>query len=376
MRLCCRPLSTKLIHALWQDKSSKSQLSHVHRCRSSIVHIVQLLSFPELPVRYKAMAAQQNAAPFAVADELNGSLSNWNPADPQQALSLPGQPRLSLADNVSILEFLAKDLVASDLDALESKLWWITTPSATNITALHAQHLRGRQIVVTEDPDLHLVWRRHDIFIKPIPDYLLCHAFWAQLLPRLSPTQAVQRQTITQAALGYLRSYAYLIRYPSDFRIAQREDNRLIPKHVTWETWSKFIAAFEHSGPSDVSPRYRRYGELRYSRLSILGKLLFIRWTYRYTAGESGDYFEPFFAPLLFLFAALAIMLNAMQVTLAAESLQNYDWEWFWKISRWFSVSTLLLSVSLGVLMLLLLVRKICCEIFYAVRHRLKMLFR
>jgi hypothetical protein len=38
--------------------------------------------------------------------------------------------------------------------------------------------MKRREIVVTEDPRLHLVWIYDRVFIKPLPKYLLSHDFW------------------------------------------------------------------------------------------------------------------------------------------------------------------------------------------------------
>ncbi len=47
---------------------------------------------------------------------------------------------------------------------------------------LHYQKAVGRNVVVHERADLHLVWDEQRIFLKPIPRYLLDRDFWRHIL--------------------------------------------------------------------------------------------------------------------------------------------------------------------------------------------------
>ncbi|KAF2462923.1 uncharacterized protein BDR25DRAFT_308060 [Lindgomyces ingoldianus] len=51
-----------------------------------------------------------------------------------------------------------------------------------NINPLHRQRVKGREIVLTEEPRLHLVWIHDRIFAKPLPRYLLSQTFWKMFL--------------------------------------------------------------------------------------------------------------------------------------------------------------------------------------------------
>ncbi|KAK5125217.1 hypothetical protein LTR85_000893 [Meristemomyces frigidus] len=320
--------------------------------------------------------SRQIQPPFQASLELDHSLTSWHPKHAQANLCLPGQPRVSLSDADSVLDFLESDLLTIDLDNLEPYLWLISTPLPSNITPLHRQCLRGRRITPMEDPDLHLVWHRYKIFVKPLPAYLCSYAFWEHFVHSPQPQCADQKHAVAQAALGLLRSYSHLVKHPSDFAIAQRDDLQLISKKVTYEDFCRFIAAFEHLNQDDVSKRYRRYGELRFSRLNYLFKIVLWRWSFRDTSSDYRDYFERFFGPLLFVFAVLSVLLNAMQVVLAAEGLDDRYWRTFWSMSRWFAVSTIAVALLLTGVMLLLLARKMAGEILYAVRKRLGRMFR
>ncbi|THX88878.1 hypothetical protein D6D08_03931 [Aureobasidium pullulans] len=149
-------------------------------------------------------------------------------------------------------------------------LWLLSTHSAANITPLHRQSLRGRKIVVMEDPGLHLVWRHDCIYIKPVPKYLLSHVFWNDFLMVEPTAMPSDRCKIVAAALGFLRSYFYLIQHESDLRIAQREQLQLVPKTVTWEKFCSFSDSFGAISDDEVSERYQ-YGELRLTRLNLWG---------------------------------------------------------------------------------------------------------
>ncbi|KAH8730326.1 hypothetical protein GQ44DRAFT_701175 [Phaeosphaeriaceae sp. PMI808] len=73
--------------------------------------------------------------------------------------------------------FLEKELCSKDLEIMAPRLWIMTTLSSANIKPLHRQLVKGREIIVTEEPRLHLVWIHNRIFIKPLPHYLLSQAF-------------------------------------------------------------------------------------------------------------------------------------------------------------------------------------------------------
>jgi len=129
---------------------------------------------------------------------------------------------------------------------------------------------------MVENPQLHLVWFYDQVFIKPIPRYLLSYTFWQYLV--------TQPDVLQQSVIGFLRTYSHLIRYESDYRIAMREEYGLIPKddgeeRIMWERFAIFIGWFDKVADDCVNPRYH-YGELRLTRLNFytrifLGKLIF-----------------------------------------------------------------------------------------------------
>lgn len=101
------------------------------------------------------------------------------------------------------------------------RLWIMTTFSSANINSLHRQRVKGREIVVTEDLLLHLVWNHNRVYIKPIPRCLLSYEFRRMYLDKSSDRLGDSRERLQRIALGFLRTYRYLIQHESDLRIAQ-----------------------------------------------------------------------------------------------------------------------------------------------------------
>ena len=173
--------------------------------------------------------------PFLKANQLVRDL------EPQpggsQNTTVPGQPSILLNDLSLTKKFLEDDLWSDDLERIAPRLWIMTTTSSANVNPLHHQRVKGREIVVTEDPRLHLVWIHDRIFIKPIPRYLLSHAFWETHLDRKPGPLCDGGSNLRAAATGFLRSYRYLIRHESDFCIAQQDHLRLVPNDVDWASF-------------------------------------------------------------------------------------------------------------------------------------------
>ena len=150
--------------------------------------------------------------------------------------------------------------------------------------------MKGREIIITEDPRLHLVWIYNRIFIKPLLRYLLSYTFWSEYLlneksPLESSTQE-ERETCTIvriSALGFLRIYFYLIRYELDFEIA-RSETRLLPPNITWNKFCVFSKDFLDISDDAVSERYK-YGELRLTRLNLYAKPIIGRFQYERVHG-------------------------------------------------------------------------------------------
>ena len=177
---------------------------------------------------------------------------------------------------------------------------------------LHLQRIKSRELYITEQMDLHLVWSSKRIYIKPIPRFLLSTNFWTKYLCINSELYA--------CAIGFLLSYTALIAHESDFRIAI--DAHLLPEELTWPEWISLTEQLLSSKyASHINQRYI-YGELRLGRLNFL---------YRITKGKVRGYlsncssYTEFMrenlTSFLTLFAYVSIVLSAMQVGLGTSQL-------------------------------------------------------
>jgi hypothetical protein len=288
-----------------------------------------------------------------------------------QATTLPGHPNIRLRDP-NLSSFLQRELVTHRLDTIGARLWLMAKQDSSHISSLTHQHVRGRRIVITENPELHLVWIYDRIFIKPLPKYLLSHAFWEfYFTSRTSPIRSdTERAKILKSARGFLRTYAYLIQHKSDFLIAMDEKHRLLPKKIRYSDFIRFITACQqHVTDEDVSPRYA-FGELRLSRLNFWSKLFLHQSSFQKIHGQYGARFAQYYGPLLFVFAALSVVLSAMQVAMAAlsEPLESGSTRYLVSVSWVFSIFSLMVVVALTSSMAVAFLFLVSRETLYALK--------
>jgi hypothetical protein len=249
------------------------------------------------------------------------------------------------------------------------RLWMMTTYSGSNIYALHFQKVKGREIVISEYPRFHLTWKHSQIFIKPLPKYLLSFAFWDTFLVSSSSPLSNDREKLLQAAKGLLRTYYHLVQYESDFIMAQ--EARLLSQDITWEEFSNFISKAQFIGDDEVSPRYC-YGEIRLTRLNFYSIFFLHRSQYEWGRPQYSTYFGQFYGHILFIFAMLSLLLSAMQVELASESLVGDKWLSLWYICRYSSVICIVLLILIALSILGRLIAMIASEWLYAIRSTRK----
>jgi hypothetical protein len=292
--------------------------------------------------------------PFSKNDQLSSALAiasiDGQPRlvrQETQSSTLPGFPLIDLAApdaSDAIKSFLYEDLRTPDLNKLAPYLWLVSTPRSAHISQLHHQAALGRSIIIVENPQLHLVWYKDRIFIKPIPQYLLSSVFWEFYLG--SP------ESPRDAALGFCRSYYHLIKHESDFRLAQKEG--LVPADVSHERFSCFIKSFRSISDDNVAPRYK-YGELRLSRLNFYSRIfLFPRLTFHHLNHQWADYIGAIFIPLFAVFAVLSILLDSMQVALASlpisENGAASSWNKLPSAARGFAATMMVFALLIFVL--------------------------
>jgi len=290
-------------------------------------------------------------------------------AEAEATAFLPGHPCLKLHNLPLTRRFLVEEFWSDDLETFAPHLWVLSTHSSSNINPLHRQRVKGREIVITEEPRLHLVWYHDRIYIKPLPRYLLSRKFWELFLLDRSTRLGEHRADVRKAALGYLRTYRYLIRHESDFMIAKQDHLCLVPRDVDWSAYCRFASALDDIKEVDVSGRYN-YGELRLSRLNFYAPLFLGKFNYEQIHGQYKDYFARLYGPMFFVFAVVSTVLNSMQVGLAVDQVASVKWDFIWPSFRTFSafvlIGTTLVSLSFIMLWWWLLLK----EWIFVIRFR------
>ena len=229
-----------------------------------------------------------------------------------------------------------EELDLQRLNSIHDWLWIAGRPML--LRALHYQFLLRREIFIAERMDMHLVRTAGRIFLKPVPRFLLEPRFWAEYLCcghacgysmdgdaiYRGPPQECKRRGLRKRALSFLFSYAAPISRESDFCIA--EEKRLLPPGVQPPAWRMFVEQLgtDHIYPN-IDPRFY-YRELRPSRLNKICRLWrtpprgYISHWNRY-----GAFFRDHFAWLAGTTVYLVVVLTAIQVGLATESLEDND---------------------------------------------------
>lgn len=200
------------------------------------------------------------------------------------------------------------DFSVKELNDVHRWLW--IAGSLQNISALHHQKVLLREVIPCERARLHLVWFGRIIYIKPLPDYLLCNSFY---------DNSVCKDHHLHALLtGFLRSYCALIQYPVDLAIAK--ELHLISDEVTWNAWQTCRSAIlKKNKTAYINKRYI-YGELRLNRLDYIWLFSFRGLTYFTVHRAYATYFNQYFGLLVTVFAFVAVILTAMQVVVGVSS--------------------------------------------------------
>ncbi|KHN94744.1 uncharacterized protein MAM_07340 [Metarhizium album ARSEF 1941] len=280
------------------------------------------------------------------------------------------ESRKLVAAGQHVTACLEGELDLRRLTSIRGWLWVAGLPLPPR--PLHHQLLLGREIFVTEQMDMHLIWTTGRMFLKPVPRFLLEPAFWAKYLCcahsyDCSPgNDVVQRGTkrtclrlgLRQRALGFLFSYAALISHESDFCIAQ--EKHLLPQEARWPAWRMLVDQLdaEHIHPN-IDPRFH-HGELRLSRLNkiyALSQTPFRGYMTRWN--QYSTFFQDHFAWLASATVYIAIVLTAMQVGLTTKNLSSNDA--FQSASYVFTVFAILGPLSVALLIVLVF----CCIFVY-----------
>ncbi|KAJ5160873.1 uncharacterized protein N7482_007877 [Penicillium canariense] len=247
--------------------------------------------------------------------------------DPDAISYVPGHPWVELSGD-SVARFLQSELATPILDELYSFLWIFSRPSFDNIDPLHRQKMKNRKIIPIQNPNLHLVWKNDGIYVKPMPVWMLNDDFWITFLssPHKAPLlpdrdSKAHPATDRSTALGFVRSYAFLVQDELDFKLAQAD--YLIPPDIQWIEWAIFMSYFRNLEDSQVSARYH-FGQLRISRLNWAVRLLRPKsartwWFYEVPYWAISVYLQAALSPFLFIFGSVSVVLSSMQVMAAFE---------------------------------------------------------
>ncbi|KAF5716140.1 ankyrin protein 3 [Fusarium mundagurra] len=284
----------------------------------------------------------------------------------EQSAHVPGFPRVPRHGKDQVRELLISEFCSDDLDRVSDKLWWMSKQDSTSIWPLHRQLLQGRSIIVTENPKLHLVWINDRVFIKPLPRFIGSHDFWREHLCSNNTSEDVR---IRRAALGYLRTYFYLIQHESDFRIAKDPALGLIPEDITWGQFCDFTSGLDKILDKDVSLRYA-YGQIRLTRLNFYAPVILHKSYFQRVDFQYGQYFARFYAPVLFAFGITSVTLSGLQVVASLET-GSANWQ---GLALGVSVLAILVSFGLLVGFGVLLSWKIAKEWKFAIKERRRLI--
>jgi hypothetical protein len=289
-------------------------------------------------------------------------------------VTVPGEPWLEYdLESSEHRSFILDELLTPGLDKLSPYLWLTSTPRSDHISSLHQQCVKGRQITIAENPELHLTWMHNHVYIKPIPECLLSWHFWNSCLAPssdVSPLSKEERELAKASAVGFLRSYSFMILHASDYRIAV--EHGLVSRQISYEKLRRFLGNFRKIQDSEASKRYH-YGELRLRRVNFWARFFLRRFIfqkvqvhYNYNA-----YFARFYGPMIFIFAFFSTTLSAMQVELASNSnlvSLSPNLLTFVSVCKWYSICTVIVATTLLVGLLLLLSYMMLRESIYALR--------
>lgn len=247
-------------------------------------------------------------------------------------------------DKEEVHDFLSAELSCEKLSSIHGYLWMCGRRFNTH--PLHWQIMMSRNIYITEDPSLHLVWFQSIIYIKPLPRCLLSWSFWDKHI-RSDGHDGANQETIWKEANGFMLTYTRLIHHESDFQIARTHG--LLPPGVTWRQWSLLrrdvVFALRAADLSNITPRYQ-FGELRLSRLNLVYRVFLLRLLgYHHVHRDYNAFFSSQFAWILLLFAYLSIALTAFQTSLSVDNVPDA----FQRVGYRFGVTVLFL-VGIGVL--------------------------
>ncbi|KAH7359343.1 hypothetical protein B0T11DRAFT_286185 [Plectosphaerella cucumerina] len=303
--------------------------------------------------------------PWVIEDKPVGRIQSEDFASLLPASRRVGDGDLASPHPSTVLEVLDKAVQLDRLHTVHRDLWLAGRPMPPR--PLYVQKILNRDIFITEDLDMHLVWGNGRIYLKPLPRFLFEPCFWKEVWqcsckslqsqppeppsskkPQLCGCKLLAR--CRDRARGVLFSYIGLVSNKSDHDIAI--ESKLFPEILTWSKWQRVVAHMLND-PELYTSIDRRflYGELRLSRLN---KVYFYWHTpgkqYKSQWNQYSSFFDDNLAFIGGTFAYFVIILTAMQVGLGTAVKGNAA---FMSISNGFAIFVIFgLIGALGLVMI------------------------
>ncbi|KAI6046416.1 hypothetical protein EDC04DRAFT_3006703 [Pisolithus marmoratus] len=237
-----------------------------------------------------------------------------------QSTRIPGTSIPIDGSGANVHKYLHQELSVAGLNIIHDYLWM--AGRVDGLRPLHCQKMIKRDIVVAEDPGLHLLC---------LSGCLLDYNFFI--------THICPNDTLFTTACGFLRSYSLLIQHESDFRIAQNLG--LLPQYMTWGQWSEFAYRISNIPLSNVTERFR-YGELRLSRVNLIYNVCRCRPWYYKIHRDYQSWFSYELGFMLVVVAYASVVMSALQVMLTMSSISLE----VAALCYWASVTTALVIVA------------------------------
>lgn len=220
----------------------------------------------------------------------------------------------------NIADFIKRDTDVSRLNDIYDHMWACGRP--LNARPLHRQLMMKREVVLTEQADLHLLYHDSILYVKPLPAYLLSRPIWNQYL--------IHDAGLHADACGLLLSYTWLLCSPVDFTLAR--EAKLLPEGLDWTRWRVVVHEFfGHVDPTTLHQVNRRYyfGELRLHRINSAYRMVprlainhFVRG-YLYGYNRYTAFFQRSVGWILVVFFWFSLILSAMQVGISIPDFQH-----------------------------------------------------
>ena len=266
-------------------------------CRAPFAEHESLVNSPDSP----SVPPPQSERPKPISKDQNAHIKLiWPVFYPSQ----DGPPsHLDGSVSTEVNAFIAQDISLERLNDVKKLLWFVGNVGGRALSLVECLE-NNRSIKLTHRADMHVVTHFHTIFLKPLPDYLLCYQVWTEHIC----TDLVLYQDANTLLCSYTN---VLILSKSDLRIAHAHG--LINEKIDWEQWTAMARGVNRSRASRVVSIRWIYGELRLARLNWIYRCTHLRI---YHKQDSQGW-------LIGTLVYVTIVLTAMQVGLGTKKLQN-----------------------------------------------------